>query len=715
MSRTGSRPSLSSASSIRSPNDVVLRSMALTKDAPREGLARFEDDIWDMQPAIFHITARNAFRAVDFSGIECSDEKLLAKEYIYAWLNERLPDGGARLRPVSAHNAIMELMRFVTFIREKLGTFDVRLIDQELVDSWLNSQKRRKITAGRVAVLMRPVVELRRLASFLTCGGLNFVPWNGRTTFSVAGCIGGRYENVTPRIPEPVIGAMLHWSHKYVETFAPDIFAARAELDKLEGSRACRPGYAVRGSVVPKMRNWIDIRRQQRRGIPVWCNPELQGGITSTLARSSRLDGKVLNMRLIALQSGLDPNNMGQNEEALHLLLDAVGELGYERGGMDTPISNDPGTGFPWRERFDAFELVREERHLQTAAYILCAYLTGMRDSEVQAMQPGCLSRKRSADGLVERVAIRSTTYKGRGTRGEAEEWITIEPVANAINVAERLAERYRERRGEDGVWFTLDRGAARERGLPHIVRRINLLRDHIDERYGSEDGPAVPHVDGQKWAFNTRQLRRTVAWYIANRPFGVIAGKIQYKHASVAMFDGYAGASASGFRQEVEQEHALGQLDDIVERYEIHQRGERLTGPAAHRVAAEMNLVAREVGRFPGLVADNSRIRSMLGHLARTLHVGYLNDCFFEPATALCLAQSQQTKKATPVLSNCAPDRCPNSCIAARHLPAWEASIAEADELLKNKRLSPLQREALQRDNLRKRKLIAPLKEQGA
>lgn len=399
----------------------------------------------------------------------------------------------------------------------------------------------------------------------------------------------------------------------------------------------------------------------------------------------------------------------------MRLLRDAVEELGCERGGMDTVISCDPDTGHPWRERFDAFSLIREERHLQTAAYVVCAYLTGMRDSEVQAMQPGCLSRKRSADGLIERVAIRSMTYKGRGTRGEAEEWITIEPVAKAIDVAERLAERHRERRGEDGIWFTLDRDAAREKGLPHIVRRINLLRDHLDERYGSGDESAIPCVDGQKWAFNTRQLRRTVAWYIANRPFGVIAGKIQYKHASVAMFDGYAGASASGFRQEIEQEHALGQLDDIVEHYEACQRGERPAGPAAHRVTAEMDRVAREVGRFPGLVADNGRVRAMLGHLARTLHVGYLNDCFFEPATALCLAQSQQTKKAAPMLSNCAPDRCPNSCITARHLPAWEASIADADELLRNKRLSPFQREALQRDNARKRKLIAPLKEQGA
>ena len=92
---------------------------------------------------------------------------------------------------------------------------------------------------------------------------------------------------------------------------------------------------------------------------------------------------------------------------------------------------------------------------------------------------------------------------------------------------------------------------------------------------------PAISRVDGRSWSFNTRQFRRTLAWYIANRPFGVVAGKIQYKHASVAMFDGYAGSSASGFRQEIEQERALGQLDDVVAQYEAHRRGRRHGRPS--------------------------------------------------------------------------------------------------------------------------------------
>jgi hypothetical protein len=163
--------------------------------------------------------------------------------------------------------------------------------------------------------------------------------------------------------------------------------------------------------------------------------------------------------------------------------------------------------------------------------------------------------------------------------------------------------------------------------------------------------------------------------------------------------------------RSEVEQERALGQLDDIVEHYEAHLRSERIAGPAAPRLAQEYDRVGRELGPFPGRIVDKGRIKAMLAHLARTLHVGHLTDCFFDPATALCLDNRGMEQRTDPLLSQCAPDRCPNSCVTMRHLPVWEASIAETDSLLRSKRLSRVQREALRRDNDRKRKLIAPLK----
>jgi hypothetical protein len=97
------------------------------------------------------------------------------------------------------------------------------------------------------------------------------------------------------------------------------------------------------------------------------------------------------------------------------------------------------------------------------------------------------------------------------------------------------------------------------------------------------------PGPDGKPWRITTRQFRRTVAWHIANRPFGTVAGMIQYKHSSIAAYEGNAGSSRSGFRNEVERERALGQLDDVLSYFERHRAGEVLMGPAAVRISGEL------------------------------------------------------------------------------------------------------------------------------
>ncbi|MFQ3455818.1 hypothetical protein PMN64_21250 [Bradyrhizobium sp. UFLA01-814] len=134
----------------------------------------------------------------------------------------------------------------------------------------------------------------------------------------------------------------------------------------------------------------------------------------------------------------------------------AIRELGVETGGMDTCISLLPETGRPWRPRFDAKTLAQEERMLQSAAYVLCAYLSGMRDCEVQAMQRGCLSITRSEDGLLMRHRVRSVAYKGKSSHGQAAEWITIEPVAKAVEVLERLSFPAATARGLTTLWPVL-------------------------------------------------------------------------------------------------------------------------------------------------------------------------------------------------------------------------------------------------------------------
>ncbi len=706
------QPSLPSA--VYSDDEPVLAGVAIRDDADRAQLPRFGDDHWDLSAAIFRVNARYSNYRLNFARIADPATRRLAKEYVIARLRIHVPGYRAPCGATSAIRLLRYLQHFAAFLRTQIGAVDLGRVDQAQLDAYLvHARVGGRRTPHEAVKYVEVPIDLHHLAPWLTGGGIGFLPWRGRAAHCVAGRPPAPAENATPRIPEPVIGAMLRWALKYVEVYAPDILAARAELDALEArcarlmARDARAGRAVAKNYRARVAKWLDVRRAMGRGVPIW---ERAPNAARRIDPQTGAELPPYNLHLMRLYAGApESGRVRQSEPTARLIEQLVAEFGTEVGGLDTPISIDPDTGLPWRERFDSLSLAREERMLQGACYLVCAYLTGMRDSEVQAMQPGCVSPVRSADGLVERYRVRSTVYKRHGPRGVTADWITIEPVARAVEVMEALSARNRKEKGLSSLWVTLKDWpwSADHLGMG-ATTTLNLFRDGLDAR--SEGEPAIPRIGDEPWRFTTRQLRRTVAWYIANRPFGTIAGKIQYKHASVAMFEGYAGSSQADFRLAVERERALGQLDDIVAHYEAFLRQEGPAGPGAVRLRREFARVQDELGDLPGRIMERKRLRTMLAHLGRTLHVGFLNDCLFDAATALCLAGSTDSEQTAPALSRCSPDRCPNACLTARHREPWLASIAEGEGLLADRRLSPLQREAITRDNERKRRLIAPL-----
>lgn len=138
-------------------------------------------------------------------------------------------------------------------------------------------------------------------------------------------------------------------------------------------------------------------------------------------------------------------------------------------------------------------------------------------------------------------------------------------------------------------------------------------------------------------------------------------------------------------------------QLDDILEYFDAHQIGDTFGGPVAARLTVSFKETAQQLGSLPARIADRGRLRTMLGDLARTFHVGVLADCFFDPTSALCLKTAND--QSNPQTALCQPTKCPNACIRARHLPAWQKAAADAKLLLKEKRLSDVQRSSLKAD----------------
>lgn len=706
-------------STIYGDDEPVLAGIPVREDADRAQFPRFGDDYWDLGAAIFRVNARYSNYRLNFAPIIDPVTRRLAKEYVLTRLRIHVPGYRAPCGVAWAIRLLRYIQHFAAFLIAHVGAVDLRRIDQPLLDSYLaHAGDGGRRTPHETVKYVEVPIDLHHLSPWLTGGGISFLPWRGRAAHHVAKRPPAPAENATPRIPEPIIGAMLRWSLKYVEVFAPDILAARVELDALEArceqlmAQDARAGQAVAETYRARMAKWLEARRMAGRGVPIW---ERAPNVARRIDPQTGAESPPYNLHLMRLHVGArESGRISQSEQTARLIDQAAAEFGSEVGGLDTPISIDPDTGLPWRERFDGLSLAREERMLQGACYVICAYLTGMRDSEVQAMQPGCVSAERSADGLIERYRVRGTVYKRQGARGVTADWITIEPVARAVAVMEVLSARNRREKGLSSLWVALKDWpwSADHLGIG-ATPTINLFREGVDARSGEE--PAIPRIADKPWKFTTRQLRRTIAWYIANRPFGTIAGKIQYKHASVAMFEGYAGSVHGDFRLAVERERALGQLDDIVAHYEAFRRHEGPAGPGAARLRREFARVQDELGDLPGRIMDRKRLRGMLAHLGRTLHVGFLNDCLFDAATALCLATSPDPERTAPALSRCSPDRCPNACLTARHLEPWRASIAEGEASLSDDRLSSLQRAAITQDNERKRRLIAPLMDGGA
>ena len=688
----------------------VLASAPLKAGHAREELSHVGDPTWDLGPAVFRENARRCHVTVHFDVLEHADVQAAMRAYLYARLNVGLPGYHPKLPPASIRQAFNRARRFFAFARERLARLDLGRIDQALIDAYArhlrDDSARRPVIVGQ---LLQVVTDLYHLRDHLPGGGLGFEPWAGQAAARVAGYRHVR-ENRTPRMPEEIVTPLLAWSLRYVTTFATDILAARVALDRLEAVRA-RLLAAERGLPDAERRlrqrarleRYLARRARQGRGVPIWTTAH--NGAT----RIDPLTGDAtppINAHLLHLHAGID----AVAEPAMHLMLttgapdvirEAVASLGTEVGGMDTPISIAPESGRPWRARFDVKTLAIEERMLQAAAYIVCAYLTGMRDCEVQAMRRGCLSIARSEDGLIERQRVRSTLYKRRSSAGESASWVTIEPVAEAITVLERLSEHAARKTGSDTLWPVLRPRAVTKTHLSsEVVRQLNAFRDHLNTVFGSPDAPVIPPgPDGKPWRITTRQFRRTIAWHIANRPFGTIAGMIQYKHASVAAFEGYAGTSGSGFRAEVEAQRRLGQIDDLLDYFDRRQGGASLGGPAGPRIARTLDDAAVKLGPLPAMIADRARLRVMLASVARTFHVGPLADCFFDPATALCLKRVTTPDPAQPLTALCEPTRCPNACITARHRPAWERAAADARAHLRERRISDLQRQALQRE----------------
>jgi hypothetical protein len=667
------------------PDDAPVLPDHILAAAGRPGPGpRFADPVWDLQPFLPRSTSG---RTIMFTSIADPVVARVLREYLYSRLRRGNPSLTRRgpMKLTGIFGAFSKARAAIATLQD-LGAARLSEVTPGQLSAAL--ERWQAISPDEAAMRVTALKHLFAHGPFLHSDRLLVNPWPGRSAHAVAGMIRDP-ENSTDRIPEEVIGPLLKAAVFYVTTAGPDILAARREHAQLQAADQEPKPARGNGSARARIEAYVDELREAGRGIP--AAPMRQVRKYSHIPVK---DGvlQAPNTALVARLTGVS-----NSAEVRRYLLAAGADIGYETGGLRTAMSPWPDTGRPWRPGLGPFEVSAETTQMRTACWIVIAYLSGMRDAEVRELAPDCAFTEPGPDGRL-RYKLRGKVLKGRKLTGEEAEWVVLDIVHQAVALLRAVNDDPTHLFGHKGVnsYDLVLYGS--------VNLRLNTFRDHLNQLFGTPESPYVPPVaagtpddpgDGddpagppegdqqgpEPWRLNTRQFRRTLAWHIAHQPFGVVAGARQYQHAELALFEGYAGTSASGFTAEVATERAVAQLDYVEDLYHDWNASHRSSGGATARVNAEFDRIRRELGDLPGIVASAARLRTMLQHLTKTLHPGILNDCFYQPTTAVCGQRARRAGRPLPLLTMCLS--CANARRSTIHLPRLTAARAQAQRPL--------------------------------
>jgi len=636
----------------------VLRGRPLRPGSRLEQTPRISDDIWPLSPAILqvHVSAvRLNFLAVP------ARYRPAAKQLIYAMLSGRLPDGELRRSISTVKSVFTEFRRFLAWLdaqdpaARRPGLASVTVAD-------LAGYQRHLVAAGMPprgrAFAQASIGYLWRYRHALPpAEQLQFDP---RLLASLHIPRARDPENSTERIPEAVLGPMLAWSIRFTTDFAPDVLACCRQWHT---DRQTRAGF--RGQVTAA---------------------EARQLLAGRAARGQPLPGRGGKVNILALAKTL-----GCSRYVLAGLAREIDQAAAAAGITPWACYERPVTGLldgqPWisgvathPRNLGSLDMLT--RLLQAACYVIIAFLSGMRDSEIKHLRRGCLTVSRDAGRRPYRWKITSLAFKGeRDPAGTTATWVVGEPVARAVQTLEKL-----QPAGTDFLFAQLPygSGAGPASRSPNQAPRAGTTSRQLNELaawisgYCRERGRAdgIPPVNGQPFRLQTRQFRRTLAWFIARQPGGAIAGAIQYRHLSIQMFEGYAGTSDSGFRAEVEAEQALARGEHLLALIDKHEH-EHMAGPAADEAARRLGDFG-ERARFRGLVVtDGRQLQRLMQRDDPAVYPGTYATCVFNPDRALCQRQHDVRGNLRPSLGHCRPLECRNTALTADNTAALSAEIA--------------------------------------
>ena len=448
---------------------------------------------------------------------------------------------------------------------------------------------------------------------------------------------------MTEPLAEQTIGPLLIWAMRMVDDLSGDILAGWAEWQRLiEVARACPATPAGQAALEAYLRPMIagqaPLPATVVNGKAAVARSYI-GGITGGVPQPGR------------------PRHHPRGTS------DRGRPSAPGRARMDIPVTGRIA-GKPWRTSPDFNEAPVLMRHLGTAAFIVCAYLTGMRPGEILGLRTGCCPDPvPGPDGRAGRHLIRGLEYKtatdehGNYQSGGAERevpWVAITPVVNAIRVLERMVPDGHLLFDHHAHDLPASRPGTGSLKTSALGDRIGDFASWASREAGSDGLPAEAIPADPHGRIAPARFRRSLAWHIARRPNGLVALAIQYGHLRTAFdwtSEGYGSRSRDGIHDLIDLETARAVADTVAALHDDLGNGGGISGPAARRAIK----AAAAAPRFAGTPITLASARKLLANEDAMLYDNphALVLCHYKRAQALC---HRDTVKDTPSLDHCVP-----------------------------------------------------------
>lgn len=616
----------------------------------------FDDDRWDLSCLSPQV---NLGSKVLVFGAFPKSYKSDAKVFARALLQISPPGGGPLQSASSIVKNLYVIKQFFQWLEDQ-GISSLSLVNKQ----HLTKYRHLVLTArpGQYPKLRRALGLLYEYGGLTPDDSLKVDP---SPVFALGTHAVASQENQTSRIPEPVLTSLVTWSLRWVDDFSEDVINAKQEYDRYRRQSPKRGNAAIGKQGADRMRSVLT--RYQELGMSL---PGVKG------------DSAVrVNIAHLARQANCTM------DAAQRLMKDEI-EVAASRLGVDAdmPLSYCPVGKIdaePWLKSIPFWSVPTLIEGLETACYVLIAFFSGMRDEEIKHLKRDSLLVEESPTGQPGRARVASRAFKGEVTGGVTADWIVGKPAARAVQVLTRLRDddefllfpkRSFLRSSRPGGYQGVNTTRTANQTNTDLNKFVEWINEYCRARSRAD---IVPQVDGADWRLTSRQFRRTLAWFIARRPGGSIAGAIQFRHLQVQMFEGYAGTSRAGFRAEVESEEAIVRGEFLLSMLEQNDHSDH-RGPSAPELNQRMG---RLQSQFAGVVAESPRqLKGLLSHPDASIYSGELVTCVFDRSRALCMRGAQE---ATPDLGNCDPFACKNVSLSKENVNAWQRTLAEIDDLL--------------------------------